>query len=88
MFTRLVHRLMHFLIYAILFITRMAAISLKRMKNTVHWAMLRVTSGMKPADEILAQRCVAGQLLGTKKLNHAAIIVNNLEEDVNLPSYQ
>ena len=37
-------------------------------------------------ERILGQYCVQGRLLGSKKLTHAAVIVNELQKDVNRPT--
>ena len=63
MFSRLVHRLCHFVIYAILFITRQLSFKLQRLNNTLTWYALMVLNLMRE-EEILANRCVSGRLLG------------------------
>ena len=63
MFSRLVHRLCHFVIYAFLFITRQLSYKLQRLNNTLTWTALMVLNLMKE-EEILASRCVSGRLLG------------------------
>ena len=83
---RLVHRLCHFLIYAILFLSRQLWYKYDRLRNTICWAVIQVLSRFQDDNEILATRCVTGNLLGQKKLTHAAIIVNELHKEVNLPS--
>ena len=88
MFARLVHRLLHFVIYAVLLITRLGSYRVQRAKNSLLWTWLSLTRGFAPAEAIIAERCTHGQLLGSKKLSHAALIVNELHKDVNLPSQE
>ena len=85
MFLRLVHRLCHFMIYAFLFITRHLSFKLQRLNNTLTWSALMVLNLMQE-EKILASRCVSGRLLGSKKLTHAAIIVNELHKEVDRPT--
>lgn len=86
MFMRLVHRLCHFMIYACLFICRMASYKIEKVRNTLKWSIIKACSGLQQDDLILATRCVSGQLLGAKRLNHAALIVNDLHKELNLPT--
>ena len=85
MFLRLVHRLCHFVIYAILFITRHLSFKIQRLNNTLTWAALMAYNLMQE-EKILANQCVTGRLLGSKKLTHAAIIVNELHKEVDRPT--
>ena len=86
MFMRLVHRLCHFLIYATLFLSRQLWYKLDRIRNSVIWFALQAFSRFQDDQQILATRCVTGDLLGAKKLTHAAIVVNELHKEVNLPT--
>ena len=87
MFMRLVHRLCHFMIYAFLFILRHFSFKLQRLHNTLTWTALMACNRMQE-ERILASRCVSGRLLGTKKLTHAAIIVNELHKEVDRPTQE
>ena len=86
MFARLIYRLVHFLIYAVLFLKRKIAYKMQRMRNTFRWNLSLMLSGFAAQETILARTCVTGKLLGAKKLNHVALIVNELHKDVNLPT--
>jgi len=86
MLDRFIHRLLHFVIYALLFLTRQAAFKLQRVRNTLAWLSYQVQSGMQADEVILSRHCVSGQLLGDKKLSHVAVIVNEVHRDLNLPT--
>ena len=85
MLMRLVHRLCHFVLYAVLFLTKMLSYKLQRMRNTARWACLMAVNRFDE-DQILRRNCVTGGLLGSKKLTHAAVIVNELHKSDNRPT--
>ena len=88
MFMRLIHRLCHFMIYATLFLSKQVWYKYDRLRNTICWFAIYVLARFQDDQEILAARCVTGNLLGEKKLTHAAVIVNELHKETNLPSQE
>lgn len=82
---RLVHRLCHFVIYAVLFLIRQLKFKLQRLYNSLLWIALLALNRMDE-ERTLQNYCVTGALLGSKKLTHATLIVNELHKDVNRPT--
>ena len=80
---RVFYRICHFILYAFLFLTKQAKHHIQYYLNTVRWVVLMIS--YKLNEEAIMATCVTGNRLGAKKLDHTAIIVNNLDNVENNP---
>ena len=81
--SRVIFRILHFVIYAFLFIAKFAKIKLHYHFNTLRWVFLLALNRLD-TNKIL-QSCTTGNRLGTKVLSHTAIVINNFEVVNNNP---
>ena len=81
--SRVIFRILHFIIYAALFIAKFARLKIQYQLNTLKWAILLAFNRFN-SDAIL-QTCTTGNRLGSKVLSHTAIVINNFEEVNNNP---
>ena len=81
--SRVIFRILHFVIYAFLFIAKFAKIKLHYHLNTLRWVFLLALNRLDT--NTILQSCTTGNRLGTKVLSHTAIVINNFEVVNNNP---